>query len=505
MISLLSCAGGKDASPGHSDDSGDGQVPGDEDGDGYPPADGDCDDADPSVNPSAEDDPATAADENCDGTSSTSTGLLSATGESWNGERQGQLAGRSVAVGSHGAGFLVGATATSTQDGHGAAFLFGSDLAAPLATFRDTNGLFEEMGSAVVLPGDVDGDGRPDALVSADVAQTESGLAGGIIYDFRGANDGDTDRDDADVKVSGQAYTNLGTSLSSVSDWNEDGLPDVVAGATNVQQTYDQPGSAYVFGSPLTADIGLDQALAKFTGGGPWDYFGQTVQGDFDTNGDGIDDILIGAIKGDPDYSGRGYLFLGPLEGTIAAEAAEATVIGSSAVGETGYSLAGGDIDGDGLADIAFGAPLDDSVAERGGLAAVFLAPVAGEHYTDEADTRVEAEGDHRFLGAAMSLCGDLNGDGRADLVLGVPIDPSFGTTIPGGVFLWTDLPSGTTNTSSATLALFAPFAAAGRSLAAGDEDGDGFAEILVGAPYGDGPWPDAGGVYLVHAADLGL
>lgn len=510
MLALLACSGNGDSPRG--DTAIDTAAGVDGDGDGYSTAAGDCDDTDSTVNPAATEDTATTVDENCDGTTAPKSVHLDDIADRWNGETPGQMAGRSVAVGrgSASGGFLIGATAAAEPgdggDGRGAAFLFEGDLEIPFAIFRDSRGLFGEAGGAVLLPGDLDGDGARDVVIAAPVIDANGLLAAGQVYVFGDPSAGEHVLDNADFILSGSSATNLGQSLDAVGDWNGDGLPELLVGATNVQETYDQSGRAYVFEGPLNAASGIEEAAATFSGGSAMDYFGMTVVSQFDDNGDGIDDVLIGALKGDPEMSGRAYLFLGPQIGDVSADDAEATFVGSSSVGEVSYSMAAGDTDGDGLADIALGAPLDDGVAERGGSAVVFSAPVSGEHTTADAQTRIESEGDHRFVGAAMSLCGDLDGDGRDDLVLGVPFDPSYSATSPGGIFVWTSLPHGTTDTGSATIALFGDLGSAtGRSVATGDEDGDGLAEVLIGAPYDDEAGAVSGSVYLLHAADLGL
>ena len=162
---------------------------------------------------------------------------------------------------------------------------------------------------------------------------------------------------DADAIIFGEGINDgFGTSVPSAGDVNGDGIDDVIVGAD--QLFNDGSGKAYVFYGPLAGSIPAANAGAILIGEVAQDLFGGSVASAGDFNGDGFDDVLVGASDNGSGgiRSGRAYTFFGPLTGTIAAANADFVVAGAAG-DELGLSVAGGDLNGDGASDLIVGAP----------------------------------------------------------------------------------------------------------------------------------------------------
>jgi hypothetical protein len=149
-------------------------------------------------------------------------------------------------------------------------------------------------------------------------------------------------------------------------------------------------------------------------------YLGSAVSSAGDVNGDGYSDLLIGA----PGYDGGGtslgkaYLVLGPLSGTLDAAEADGQFLGSNNGDEIGEELAGvGDMDGDGLGDVAFGGPTIRLKEGAEGQICVFYGPVSGVVPVNEGDLCVNGAEESDKLGAGVSGA-DVSGDGLSDLLI---------------------------------------------------------------------------------------
>jgi len=140
-------------------------------------------------------------------------------------------------------------------------------------------------------------------------------------------------------------------------DINGDGVPDVIVGADQLFAIAGA-GKAYVFYGPLGGNIQAANANAILTGEVNRDLFGTSVTSVGDFNGDGISDVTVGAPDNGTGgvRSGRVYTFFGPLSGTIAAANADSIITGSNQ-DQFGMSVAGGDLNGDGATDLVVGAP----------------------------------------------------------------------------------------------------------------------------------------------------
>jgi hypothetical protein len=136
---------------------------------------------------------------------------------------------------------------------------------------------------------------------------------------------------------------------------NGDGFDDVIVGAN--QLFNEGTGKAYVFYGPLAGSIQAADADAIMIGEVAQDIFGTSTAGVGDFNGDGFDDVLVGAWDngGGGVRSGRAYAFFGPLAGTIPAADADFIVTGQAS-DQLGLSVSGGDLDGDGTGDLIIGA-----------------------------------------------------------------------------------------------------------------------------------------------------
>jgi len=226
--------------------------------------------------------------------------------------------------------------------------------------------------------------------------------------------------------------------------------------------------------------------------------FGASVAGAGDVNGDGYDDVLVGAYQYDNGEfdEGRAFLFYGSATGPSAAP--DWSFESNQSGGWLGYSVASaGDVNGDGYADVIVGAPLYDNVGPDDGSVFVFLGSATGLPAAPSwtvAGPQVGA----RF-GSAVASAGDVNGDGVADVIVGAPLYDNGQNVDEGRAFVYLGSAGGlaTAPIWSAGSGLFS--SGYGTSVAsAGDVNGDGFGDIIVGAPLFDNAgFPDEGRVFL--------
>jgi len=283
-----------------------------------------------------------------------------------------------------------------------------------------------------------------------------------------------------------QAISRFGFAVSGAGDVNGDGYDDVVVGSY-LHGGASSRGRAYVFLGGPTAD---DVPDVTMEGEGIGDQFGFAVAGIGDMNGDGFDDVIVGAPSNDTAGSGAGraYVFLG-----AAAPNAVADLTLSGAVSETlGWSVAGaGDVNGDGFSDVIVN-------AVGAGRAYVFYG---GASPNSVADLTYDGAGLGQDFARVVAAAGDVNGDGFDDLLASAPF-ADFGATDAGATYLYFGGPFAITNPSRIYLGEVGSLS--GSSLAAGDLNNDGYSDIVIGGPGYDGSSLDIGRVYAYLGGPLG-
>jgi len=352
------------------------------------------------------------------------------------------------------------------------------------------------FGNSAASAGDVNGDGFGDVVVGAwghDNGQTNEGRA--VLYLGSSAGMAATP---AWTAESDQAAALFGMSVASAGDVNGDGYDDVLVGAPSFNNGQNDEGRAYLY---LGSSTGLAPTPA-WTSESDQDgaYFGFPVASAGDVNGDGYDDVLVGAHLFDDVESneGRTFLYLGSSTGL--ASSAAWTADGEELEAWLGYSLASaGDVNGDGYDDVIAGAR---NIGSKG-RALVYLGSASG--LSASAAWTVDGDQNGAEFGVAVAPAGDVNGDGYADVLVGAWTHDN-GNTNEGRAFLYLGSSTGLAGTAAWMTESDQLEARLGLSVAgAGDVNADGFSDVLVGAYQYDNGQTNEGRASLFLGAASGL
>ncbi len=399
---------------------------------------------------------------------------------------------------------IVGAFAHSNgQTNEGRAFVYLGSASGPstvAAWTAESDQASAFFGYSVATAGDVNGDGYADVLVGSpyyDNGQTDEGRA--LVY--LGSPSGLASTPSW-VSESDQAGAAFGYSVSAGGDVNGDGYADVLIGATGYDHGEAEAGRAYAY---LGSASGLAATPAWTADGNQAAaQFGQAVATAGDVNGDGYADVIVGAFSFEDDQAdeGRAFVYLGKASGLSLGWSWLAE--GNQASAQFGQAVAtAGDVNGDGYADVIVGAPYFDNGQTDEGRAFVYLgsasAPASVARWTAESNQLSAA------FGFSTGTAGDVNGDGFADVIVGVPFFDN-GQTDQGKALVYLGSSSGLSSTPAWMAESTQAGAFFGFSVrTAGDVNGDGFSDVIVGATGFDNGQTDEGRVFVYLGSASGL
>ncbi|PTQ83589.1 beta strand repeat-containing protein [Nitrosomonas ureae] len=372
-------------------------------------------------------------------------------------------------------------------------------------------------GTWVSNVGDVNGDGFDDVIVSGFnlISYVVFGKADGFDATFNLSNlDGSN----------GFRLDSGASSVSSAGDVNGDGLDDLILGR-HFGGAYYNSGSSYVV---LGKTDGFDATLNlsdldggngfRLDGAAAYDYSGFSVSNAGDINGDGFDDVIIGAYGADPNgnSSGSSYVVFGKSSGF------DATMNLSVLDGSNGFRLDGGsvvtnagDVNGDGFDDVMIGGSRIDANGDRSGTGYIVFGKSSGFEATMNLSV-LDGSNGFRLDGGVGSIsnAGDVNGDGFADLIIGDSAADLNGRNSGSSYVVF-----GKSSGFDAVMNLSALDGSngfrldgatindlSGRSVSsAGDVNDDGFDDLIIGAPLANPQGVLTGSSYVVFGRASGF
>ncbi|MFZ5475503.1 MAG: MopE-related protein [Myxococcota bacterium] len=277
--------------------------------------------------------------------------------------------------------------------------------------------------------------------------------------------------------------------------WDADGeeLPvEMAVEGDRVVITVDDAGATW----PLVVDPVLTAPTVELEGD-TWTAFGYAVAGAGDVDGDGYDDVVVGAPSDSTYASSAGAAWVFPGSATGVATTATTAIYGTAAYDQVGASVAGaGDVDADGYDDVVVGTV---AYYDLPGEAYLHRGSAAGLSAT--ADTTLTGASSSCYFGSRVAGAGDVDGDGYDDVLVGDYCD-STGGGDAGRVWVYHGSSAGLEASHSRAISGTSGALFAWTISAAGDVNGDGYDDVLIGAPGDTG---DTGAAYLHYGSSSGL
>jgi hypothetical protein len=380
-------------------------------------------------------------------------------------------------------------------------FLFNAILVAIMATALfsfSRSGLPGNATSYVLSPaGDVNGDGYSDVMVS--MFTNEFGVSkDGKVQLFLGTGNG---LGQSPVwNTIGKGGTNFGESIAQAGDVNGDGYFDVIIGASRFSNGEENEGAAFVYyGSPSGLSASPAWSMESNQANA---FFGVSVSSAGDVNKDGYADVIIGSSYFDSGETNEGkvFIYLGSPSGL--SKTPYFTAEGDQVNAFFGKSVASaGDVNHDGYGDVVIGAPGYDHGHLNEGRAYLYLGTYMG--MTQSAAWTGESNQAEANYGNTVALAGDVNGDGFSDVIVGANRYDDKMSNV-GKIYVHMGSANG--------FSLYPDWTFTGNRIdgnmgisvsAAGDINGDGFGEIIVGA-YGPNPQNPNGDVFVFFGSPKG-
>lgn len=395
----------------------------------------------------------------------------------------------------------------------------------------------EAAGLSVSSAGDVNGDGFDDLIIGAPLSDVIGHDAGfsyvvfGKASGFSAVLELSSLNGSNGFRLSPPTNSLTGWSVSGAGDVNGDGFDDVIIGAPYAAPNGSKSGSSYVvFGRASGFSATLDLSSLNGSNGFRVDGVAAENQAGIsvnagDVNGDGFDDLLIGAYYADPNDaagSGSSYVIFGKASGFDATldlsslnGANGFRIDGVTAGDASGYSISGaGDVNGDGFDDVIIGAPDADPNGSNSGTSYVVFGKASGFGATLALSSldgsngfRLEGVAAGDYSGKSVSNAGDFNGDGFDDLIVGSYAADANGVGSGASYLIFGKASGFSASLNLSNLSIVDGFSLAGltsvdglgRSVSnAGDVNKDGLDDLIIGAPFADGSTFNSGAAYVI-------
>nr|MBP6432089.1 FG-GAP repeat protein [Ferruginibacter sp.] len=381
----------------------------------------------------------------------------------------------------------------------------------PDSTPDDANKANALFGRSVASAGDVNGDGYSDVIIGAYGYDDGVNADEGRAFVYHGSTAGLSATPNSTPDDANQTGAFFGISVASAGDVNGDGYSDVIIGAYGYNDgAVTDEGRAYVYhgsaaglsASPNSTPDDANQVVASF---------GWSVASAGDVNGDGYSDVIVGASYYDDGVNfneGRAFVYHGSAAGLNATPNSTPDDANQTAALFGGSVASAGDVNGDGYSDVIIGATgYDDGANTDEGWAFVYHGSAAGLSATPNS-TPDDANQATAYFGTSVVSAGDVNGDGYSDVIIGAYLYDDGANSNEGWAFVYHGSAAGLSSSPNSTLddadqgtAYF------GYSVAsAGDINGDGYSDVIIGASgFDDGANTDEGRAFVYHGSAVGL